>query len=75
MSAKSKAGIVWTLPVVLIVSWLAVRGLAASPPPTARALSASPSSLVVADRDVADPSLRRLIARFADAARARSAQR
>ena len=60
MSANNKARILWIFPVVLLASWVAVRGLAASPDASASASNA----------EVADPSLRRLIGGFADAARA-----
>jgi hypothetical protein len=71
MSAKRKMRMVWLFPAVVVASWLTVRTLAASAdtsPPTSPAATAA---LASADAEIGDPSLRRLIAGFADAARAR----
>jgi hypothetical protein len=62
MSAKNKARVVWIFPIALLASWMAVRGLAASPDVAATARGS----------EIADASLRRLIGGFADAARTRS---
>jgi hypothetical protein len=64
MSAKARNNLIWSLPVVVMASWLAVRALGASAAP----------SLAVADSEIADSSLRAMIGRFADAARARSSR-
>jgi hypothetical protein len=63
MSAKNKAHVFWIFPAALLASWVAVRGLAASPTTIAAAMPAATSS------EVADASLRKLIGDFADAAR------
>jgi hypothetical protein len=64
MSAKNKVRLVWSFPAVLLASWLAVRTLAASPDsPPAKA------SFCSAGTELSDPSLHRLIGRFAEEAR------
>lgn len=65
MSVKNKVRLVWTFPAVLLASWLAVRTLAASPEP----VPATKASAVNAE--LSDPSLHRLIGRFAEEARDR----
>jgi hypothetical protein len=68
MSANnSKRLFTWIFPIVVFVSALAVRSLEASPATSLPATSAA----AVSGPEVADPLLKRLIARFADAARAR----
>jgi hypothetical protein len=58
---------IWSIPVVVIASWLAVRALGASPVPS----NAAPA-LAVTGAEIGDASLRSMIGRFAEAARARA---
>ena len=67
MSVKMR--IIWIYPVILVASWLAVRSLAASPE-LATPMEDPPVPLTSAQPEVKDPSLSRLIARFALVARA-----
>jgi hypothetical protein len=66
---------IWSIPVVALAStlagWLAVRpaGMPAAP---ALAVSASTTLAAASDVEIGDPSLRALISRFADSARAQN---
>jgi hypothetical protein len=73
---------IWSIPVVALVStlasWLAVRVVAApqmestsgAASSSASALASSSSSIAAADTEIGDPSLRAMIFRFAESARA-----
>ena len=65
MSAKAR--ILWIYPVIVVASWLVVRSLAASPDAP---LDDPPAPVVTMQTEVRDVSLARLIARFAEVARA-----
>ena len=65
MSAKAR--IFWIYPAILVASWLVVRSLAASPD---EALGDPPVPVTATQTEVRDVSLARLIARFAEVARA-----
>ena len=70
MSAKPRH--LWIIPALLVVSWLAVRSLAASPIPTQErreVLGDPPVPFASLSRDVHDPALARLIGGFAAVAR------
>ena len=80
---------IWSVPVVVLASWLAVRALDASPAPAA--LLVPETGLAVSqnesppeaqtqvaghgfgDNEIGDPSLRAFIGQFADAARSERA--
>jgi hypothetical protein len=66
MSAQARTKVFWSIPIVVLASWLAVRAIAASPVPT------TPTAIAVIDPEIGDPSLRSMIGRFAEAARARA---
>ena len=62
----------WIIPALLVVSWLAVRSLAASPIPTQErreVLGDPPVPFASLSREIRDPALARLIGGFAAEAR------
>ena len=68
MSAKPRH--LWIIPALLVVSWLAVRSLAASPAQDRReGLSDPPVPFASLSREIRDPALSRLIGGFAADAR------
>ena len=70
MSAKARH--LWIIPALLVVSWLAVRSLAASPVPhqdRREGLSDPPIPFASLSREIRDPALARLIGGFAAEAR------
>jgi hypothetical protein len=80
MSAKTRSKMIWSIPVVALASTLALffgSRLAASglpTPPPAIATVILPATLAAASSgaEIGDPSLRALIGRFADSARAQN---
>jgi hypothetical protein len=70
MSAKAR--ILWIYPAIVVASWLVVRSLAASPDAP---LDDPPVSMTTTQTEVRDVSLARLIARFAEVARADRSER
>jgi hypothetical protein len=73
MSARKQIRILWSIPVVVFASWLAVRALADSSASWSPAESpvSTPVAFATAT-EVEDPSLRQLIGRFAHAARSKN---
>jgi len=70
MSAKARH--LWIVPALFVVSWLAVRSLAASParnPDRQEGLSDPPIPFASLSREIRDPALARLIGGFAAEAR------
>lgn len=67
MSAKPRH--FWIVPALLVVSWLAVRSLAASPARHQEGLSDPPVPFASLSREIRDPALSRLIGGFAAEAR------
>ena len=70
MSAKPRH--FWIIPALLVVSWLAVRSLAASPVPNQDrrdGLNDPPVPFASLSREIRDPALSRLIGGFAADAR------
>ena len=63
--------LLWIVPAVVAASWLAVRSMAALPAPAREHELGDPPALTGVGRGIADPSLARLIARFAAEARER----
>ena len=69
---------IWSLPVVAaavsLASWFAIRAVAAAPPAIAdTAIADTPTTIAVScDAEIGDPSLRAMIGRFAETARAQN---
>jgi len=66
MSANAR--LLWTIPVLFVASWLAVRALAASParaPNSQGDIGDPPAPFAVASREVRDPALARFIGTLA----------